>query len=711
MGRPACSELGPTLPNEVVIPEGKLVRTTPGGTDALKQVLVDLKRYSFTGYVQTILTAEKGATRGYVLVIDGDPKLAIRTSAGEVMEGKVALKSIWEDSYAERCAIEIHAKVDAEAIRAAYPKATLERAAKVLAKPAPKSAKSLAKGPTSSTVVEGKVRAWREAGYDTIPLAGPLNKGGADAARAIRDFEAGVARIEPLRRELAAIADPTVRTRVADLQRQARDPRNATAVAAGVARLKEELARPRAPTPAPAVPEKDREQRLQDRARQVFEMIVKARAAEGKPTDISEAQVARVMEGKPTTRDERTNLIRQYTFDAFIVGPSNRFAHAASVAVAKSPHTAYNPLFITSGPGLGKTHLMNAIGNTILQANGGSRVVYVTAEGFSNEFKEAQANNRLQEFREKYRGPDVALLDDAHFLSGKGDVQEELFHTFNDLYNANKQIVLTSDRPPKEIPDLEDRLVSRFESGLIADIQPPEYETRVAILRRRAEDAGVPVDEELIDFIARRVERNIRELGGALNRVVAFSSLMGQPVSLNLAREVLKDLAEPPGADAETRVAEAGRGIQPGHSYLVEEDRPEHAFSLLGGAASGEGRGLLITRSNPRRIREKHHLEDGRVLWLTERESSTVETIPPSLERIIYEIEEFMKTGGRGAVMIDGIEYLASSNSFDAVLKFLRRLVDHTSESQFVLLVSVSTKTMKEQEIKNLEREMEVLAF
>ena len=696
------------MPAELVLPEGKLVRTTPGGTDALKQVLVDLKRYSFTGYVQTNLAGEKGGTRGYVLVIEGHPQLALHSDAGKVTEGKVALNSIMEDSYAERCSIEIHAKVDAEAIRAAYPKAVLERGGKVVQKTL---ARPMARVSAPAPDAEAKVRGWREAGYDTAPLAGPLKKGGAEASRALAEFGAGVVRMDALRQELAAISQGSVAPQVKALKEQAKNPQNVEAVTAGLARLKAELARER-PAAAPATPtEQEQERHLQDRARQVFEMIVKAREAEGKPADISEAQVARVMEGRPTTRDERTNLIRQYTFESFVVGPSNRFAHAASVAVANSPHTAYNPLFITSGPGLGKTHLLNAIGNAILQINSGSKVVYVTAEGFSNEFKEAQGNGHLQEFREKYRSLDVALLDDAQFLSGKGEVQEELFHTFNDLYNANKQIVLTSDRPPKEIQELEDRLVSRFESGLIADIQPPEYDTRVAILRRRVQDAGVPVDEELIDYIARRVEGNIRELGGALNRVVAFSSLMGQPVSLDLAREVLKDLAELEQARGEARVAEAGRGIAPGHCYLVEEDRPEHAFSLLGAATAGEGRGLLITRSNPRRVREKHRLEAGRVLWLTERESSSVETIPPSLERIIHEIEEFMKAGGRGAVMLDGVEYLASSNSFDAVLKFLRRLVDHISESQFVLLVSVSTKTMKEQEVKNLEREMEVLAF
>ncbi len=680
------------------------MRTSPGGTDALKNALVDLKRYSFTGYVKTIL----GRATGCVVVVEGNPELAVYGASDKVVEGKVALKSVWQDSYSDECAIEIHAKVDVSQLRERYPKATLERAKQPLKSAAravtPKVMKSRA------TQEDPRIGAWEELGYDVSSLEPSLRLGGEDAEKALQEFEAAVAKMDPLRRELAAMDEPALMGQIAALREKAADPRSFDAVGDGLTRLRDELDRVRKAEAATRV-EADREAQLQDRARRVFEMIVKHRAAEGKPTDISEVQVARAIEGKPTTRDERTNLIRQYTFDTFVVGPSNRFAHAASVAVAKSPHNAYNPLFMTSGPGLGKTHLLNAIGNAILGENEGAKVVYVTAEGFSNEFKEASADGRLQAFREKYRSLDVALIDDAHFLSGKGDVQEELFHTFNDLYNANKQIVLTSDRPPKEIPDLEDRLVSRFESGLIADIQPPEYETRIAILRRKARDSGTHVEDDILEFIARRVETNIRELGGALNRVVAFSQLMGQPVSVDLAREVLRDLGEVEIARTGAKVEEAGKAIQAGHCYLIEEDRPEHAFTLLSSTIRGGGRGVLITRSNPRRVREKHDVDDARVIWLTERESGTVETIPPSLERIIYVIEEFMKEGGRGAVMLDGVEYLVSSNSFDAVLKFLRRLVDHTSESPFVLLISVSTKTMKEQEIKNLEREMEVLAF
>jgi archaellum biogenesis ATPase FlaH len=369
-------------------------------------------------------------------------------------------------------------------------------------------------------------------------------------------------------------------------------------------------------------------------------------------------------------------------------------------------------LFITSGSGLGKTHLLNAIGNRVKDSNSNARILFTSIEGFANEFKEASQNNKLAAFREKFRNLDMLLIDDVHFLSGKVDVQEELFHTFNALYNAGKQVALTSDRPPKEIPDLEDRLVSRFESGLIADIQSPDFETRLAILKRRVKDSGVKVDAQVLEHIARVIESNIRELGGALNRVVAFSSLMGQTASLALAKEVLKDLApEREEHKGRPSLEQIMRELKPGRSYLVEEERAVNVFRLFAKAAEGKGAGMVVTRTNPKRVRERYGLRSERIIWLTDRESTSEETMPPTLERLIYMVEEFMRVGGKGAVMLDGVEYLVSNNSFDAVLRFLRRLVDHVSESQFVLLLSISPKTMKEQEVKILEREMEAVSF
>ncbi|ENZ00180.1 chromosomal replication initiator protein DnaA [Clostridium thermobutyricum] len=237
-----------------------------------------------------------------------------------------------------------------------------------------------------------------------------------------------------------------------------------------------------------------------------------------------------------------TNLNPKYTFDSFVIGNSNRFAHAASLAVAEAPAKAYNPLFIYGGVGLGKTHLMHAIGHYILQNNSKSKVVYVSSEKFTNELINAIKDDKNEEFRNKYRNIDVLLIDDIQFIAGKERTQEEFFHTFNALHDANKQIILSSDRPPKEIPTLEDRLRSRFEWGLIADIQVPDFETRMAILKKKADVENLSVANEVMVYIATKIKSNIRELEGALTRIIAYSSLTNRSITVDLASEALKDI-------------------------------------------------------------------------------------------------------------------------------------------------------------------------
>lgn len=235
----------------------------------------------------------------------------------------------------------------------------------------------------------------------------------------------------------------------------------------------------------------------------------------------------------------------KYIFNTFVIGNNNRFAHAAALAVAEEPAKRYNPLFIYGGAGLGKTHLMHAIGHFILHQNPRSKVLYVSSEMFTNELIKAIRTDKNVEFRNKYRSIDVLMLDDIQFIEKKERTQEEIFHTFNTLYEANKQIIISSDRPPKEIPTLEERLRSRFEWGLIADIQAPDYETRVAILMKKAELEDVPITNNLLDvigIIAEKISSNIRELEGAFIRVIAYANLTNQNITTNLAKEVLKDV-------------------------------------------------------------------------------------------------------------------------------------------------------------------------
>ena len=244
----------------------------------------------------------------------------------------------------------------------------------------------------------------------------------------------------------------------------------------------------------------------------------------------------------------------KYTFDSFVIGSSNRFAHAAALAVAEAPAQAYNPLFIYGGTGLGKTHLLQAISGYVVEHSHELSARYVTSETFMNDFINSLRDKRIEGFKQRYRHYDVLLIDDIQFFEHKERIQEEFFHTFNSLYEAGSQIVMSSDRPPREISTLEERLRSRFEWGLITDIQPPDLETRIAILRKKVKTDGIHVpDPQVLTFVASRIETNIRELEGALTRVVAFSSLTGRPMTVELSQEVLKDVF-PQGEAAEVSI-------------------------------------------------------------------------------------------------------------------------------------------------------------
>ncbi len=245
---------------------------------------------------------------------------------------------------------------------------------------------------------------------------------------------------------------------------------------------------------------------------------------------------------------ESANLNNKYKFDTFVVGSNNKFAHSAALAVAESPGEAYNPLYLYGGAGLGKTHLMHSIGHFVLEQNRNMKVLYVTSEQFTNEVIESIRSGNaaaMTKLRDKYRTVDVLLIDDVQFIIGKESTQEEFFHTFNVLHSAGKQIILSSDKPPKEMETLEERFRSRFEWGLIADIQPPDYETRMAILRKNAEAYDKEIDDEIIQYIATNIKSNIRELEGALNKVMANARLNKQELTLALAEDALKDIIYP----------------------------------------------------------------------------------------------------------------------------------------------------------------------
>jgi chromosomal replication initiator protein len=279
----------------------------------------------------------------------------------------------------------------------------------------------------------------------------------------------------------------------------------------------------------------------------------------------------------PLTKEPATparpafDMSQKYTFDSFVIGSSNRFAHAAALAVAEAPAQAYNPLFIYGGTGLGKTHLLQAVGQYVGEHSRKLSVRYITSETFMNDFINSLRDKRIEGFKQRYRTYDLLLIDDIQFLEHKERIQEEFFHTFNSLYEAGRQIVISSDRPPREISTLEERLRSRFEWGLITDIQPPDLETRIAILRKKVKTDGIHVpDPQVLTFIAGRVSTNIRELEGALTRVVAFSSLTARPMTVELAQDVLKDVF-PQGEAPEVSIERIQTAVSERFGLSMEE--------------------------------------------------------------------------------------------------------------------------------------------
>jgi chromosomal replication initiator protein DnaA len=774
-------------------PKGLVIRTGTGGPKTLKNILLELKKYLFTGYVIVTLTRRGRTSWGYIVVRRGFPILSVHFTGKEQKIGRPALSKVWKDSHNDGARIEVHARVEIdEIIRRYSDKAIIDRQharpsktedeerllqqfeteivkveepSKEPVEPAPELAEPVMpedqaetettepepdtdlegtsepevaatseqeqevsqvgstpapeevapkeqekpgeeipepEEPESGTEVEekpeppeevalpsitgvavealtedekmeGTLAIWKGKGYNVETLEKAMKKDKASAMKAFSKFEEDLKKMEVLKTILVSMSTKGYEEKVENLKAKLTNPDYLLAVEAEIQLLRENI---------------DRKERLEK----------------------TKVQPKKKYEVPPTSLDEESNLILKYSFDNFVVGQSNRFPWGAALSVAKTvtteeSSTLYNPLFVWSGPGLGKTHLLNAIGNYIKKRRPDARILYTTAERFMSELLEAIDNIEINEFRMRYRNLDTLLIDDVQFLAGNERAQEELFHTFNDLYNAKKQIALACDRAPREIPSIEDRLVSRFESGLVVDIRVPDPDTRLGILIKRSEENKLKVEKDVLELIANIVTDNIRELEGTLNKVVAYSALMHKELTIGLAEEVLKDMIRD---DIKISPRRVSKTLTPGRNYIVEEAKPHRCFEISMKAVSEGYQPLLITRLNPKRIRHKYGLESGKILWLRDKDSETEETVAPVLENILGIIEDFLKER-KVIVLIDGAEYLITMNGFDAVIRFLRNIFDEVSETESTFLLSVSPKTLKEWEIKTLEKEMEIL--
>ncbi len=627
--------------NDLELPEGKAIKVAKGGPEALKKVLLLLSRRGFTGYLK--IESKDGSGTGFIVMREGSRAMTLFYGADGFLTGKAALPSFKELARERDNLIEVHTDQ------------TLEPLIDSLEETQGK--KPLPRG---MGVFKRKLEEWKLKGHDVEDLEGVMGQSLSKVIKAFADYKEGMEKEES-----------------ADL----------------------ELLEPIEELP----PSEDVDETKKGTKSRLKKLAPKKRTKKGKAK--SDAEGPRVSEEvkEGAAPSAENGLIDRYTFETFIVGDSNRFAHAACLAIAEGSVDPYSPLFIVGGPGLGKTHLLHALGWRMVQKDGNAKLRYMTATQFRDLMEKASREGRLSEFRKSLLEHDTLLLDDVQDLAGKRVVQEELFAIFEDFHAKGKPIALAANRPPSEIQELDSRLISRFESGLVADIQAPNPEIRMGFLKSRIESRAISMQEQVLKYLADRFTFDLRELEGAVNKLVAYAQAVGKPVDLSLAKEALGPQTPAP---APKSAPKPGFDPIPGHSYLMKEERGDSAYSLLAKRIR-HIKGLLITRTNPSRVKENYALDGAEILWLTDRSESTENTVGPVLERLMYKVESFMITGGQGMVILDGVEYLKSSNGFEAVLKFIRRLVDDISESDFTFILTVNPSTLDMRELRILENELE----
>ncbi len=417
-----------------------------------------------------------------------------------------------------------------------------------------------------------------------------------------------------------------------------------------------------------------------------------------KKSDIREREIGvydmLIKERKGIPYTEPEPFPERYTFENFIVGPNNKFAYAAALEISKTPGGNFNPFFINSASGLGKTHLLKAIGHSVLQQYPGTKVEYTTTINLSAQFFQSQ-----DKLKSRFQDVDVLLLDDIQYLANQPDIQDMVDFVLQTVKDSGGQLVITADRPPEEIPLLSPRLVSRFKSGLVVEIKPPVLDTRRAILKKIVDRYDMDISDEVIDYIARYVKKSVRELEGALNRILAFSTLFDEDITLEGVRESLSPYID---------LSHIGMDITfvTGRSYLIEANRAEFAFHVLKSISHG-GEVNIFSRMNPQRISDEYGFKDANIYWLTATDSDAYETVPPNLESLTWHLEEKFK--GKTVVLLDGIEYLIGQTGFDATIQFVRHIVDTVSEKDTIFLMTISPDALERKQISILEREMEVL--
>ncbi len=722
------------------IPEGIVVRTAKGGPDSLKAILADLKQYGFTGYVKVTLEKDIMSSIGYIVVEQGSPVMAIyefeKSKPRElrrIYTGEKSLRFILEDSQDKGSGIELHSRVPSEEFERRFPDSWIAMARTPAAAPVtktqpvaampeppppPEAEEQPAEEPHADPNIE-RLEQWRRKGFKIDSLLDAQKKGPAALSKELTGFEQDAQKLRQFEVILNNFPIMGLEQEIVEIRTKLDDRTRIAEVESDIEFLQEKIRRKvqKRKADEESIKQEMERKKREERTADVYDLILKYQTApEGT------AQVANACPRCGGPLDDKGHCMKcsaeetpaatytkpvppEMSFQSFVVGSSSKFPVAAALAAAESPGESYNPLLIFGGSGLGKTHLLASIANHIRAKNPKAKLLYVPSDRLVDAFEQAKGGDIARRIREDLKKTEILLLDDMQFLAASESAQNEMVLVVDHLIDAGKQVALASDRLPAQIPGFSDRLSSRIQKGLTVDIQPPDLETRVKILKAKAAEKKLRIGDELLTYIAERVTQNVRELESTLNKISAFSSIMKLDVDLNLVSEILKPMA--PIQETRKEIMKEVK-VQTGHCYLIEEEKPTYSNVLLQRKMGEKFRGLVITRMNPKRIRDEFQVAP-EILWLTDKESSQEKTIPPSLEMIIHTIQEFMAEGDPSVIVLDGIQYLVSSTSFEAVLRFLRTVMDDVSESKCVFAVSLSPETMKPQEISILEREMEVL--
>jgi len=727
-----------------------VVRTARGGAGVLKNIINDLKQYSFSGYIKVLLEKDTMNSTGYLVIDQGVPAMSIyqfeRVQPREIKRiyaGDKSLRFVWEDAQDKTALIELHSRVPTEEFERRFPDAKLSGAEefepeKIEPPEPPPKRKALKKKIEKVEKVEKieklvekieppseeddpiwiEIQNIRQQGYNVERLEAAFKRNRVGAKKEIAIYQKKIQEMHKLEKLLDNLPQVGLDEEIESVRRKLINPELAVEVKEEIEVLKEVIRKRIEKT---KMTERKIEEDLKNKKREekvgdLYELILQYQSGQisGETPQVCD-KCSSMLDPKGVCQSckesEQTaiqvTLPQNMTFDNFVVGQNSKFAQAAALAVARAPDKAYNPLFVYGKTGLGKTHLLSAIAVYIADSDPKMMITYTTGEKYAEDLEIAIKNNKVTEFRDEYRNTRILLIDDFQFLAGKEMAQEELLYIVEQVMRDGGQIIVASDRLPGDIPRLNERLMAKIQGGLIADIQTPDKSTRMKILGKKVEDRGKQIPDEVLDYIAERVKTNVRELEAALNRLIAFATVMKIDIDLQLAKEILIPTMTSTEDQGELQF---DIEIKSSHSYMIEEDRPVQSNKLLIKKMEDGYRGLEITRMNPGQVREKFGTK-AEVLWLTDKESKTERTISPSLEMILHLLEEFNSREGKSVVLIDGLQYLISNTSFEGVLRFIRRLIDDFSETESILMLSISPGTLKEQELSILERELEIIKF